>query len=50
VGKEHFDLFSELHSNVIFFSFGQISGNLTGVFVLLAGDLARLSVGAAFLL
>ena len=50
VGKEHFDLFPELHRNLIFFSFGQISGNLTRVFALLAGDLARLSVGAAFLL
>lgn len=50
MGKEHFDLFPELHRNLIFFSFGQISGNLTRVFVLLAGDLARLSVGAAFLL
>ena len=50
MSKEHFGLFSELHRNLIFLSIGQISGNLTRVFALLAGDLARLSVGAAFLL
>ena len=50
MGEEHFDLLPELHCNLVFCGFGQIPSDLTRIFVLLAGDLARISVGAAFLL
>ena len=48
MGEEHLDLFPELHCNLIFFGLSQISSDLARVLVLLAGDLARISVGAAF--
>jgi len=42
VGKEHLNLLSELHRNLVLFGFGQIPSDLTRIFVLLAGDLARI--------
>ena len=49
MGKEHLNLLSELHRNLVLFGFGQIPRDVTCIFVLLAGDLARISVGAEFL-
>ena len=48
MGKEHLDLLSEPHRDVVLFGFGNVAGNLTGVFVFFAGDLARIGIWAAF--
>ncbi len=48
--EEHLNFLSELHRDLVLFGLGQISCDLARIFVLLAGDLARISVGAAFLL
>jgi hypothetical protein len=45
--EEHFDLLSELHRNHVFIGFGQIPGNLAGIFVFFTGDRPRVGVGAA---
>mgnify|MGYP001814464604 CR=1 FL=1 len=50
MSKEHLNLLSEFHRDLVLFGLGQIPGNLARIFVLLAGDLARIGVGAAFLL
>lgn|GEM_PF-4259083 len=49
VGEEHLNLLSELHRDLVFFCFGQVSGDLARIFVFLAGYLARISVGTAFM-
>src|SRR6056297_269680 len=46
--EEHLDLFPELHRDVVLAGLRNVSGDLAGIFMLFAGDLARLGVGAAF--
>jgi len=50
VGKEHFHLLSEPHRDDILFGFGNVAGNLTGVFMFFAGDGAEVGIWAAFCL
>jgi len=47
VGKEHLDLFAQLHRDVVLAGLGNVAGNLAGVFMFFAGDLARVRVRAA---
>lgn len=46
--KEHFDLLPEPHRDRILLGLGNIAGDLTGVFMFFAGNLARICFGAAF--
>ena len=47
MGKQHFDLLSELYRDFVLLGFGNVAGELAGVFVFFAGYLARVCVGAA---
>lgn len=47
MGKEHLNLLSQLHRDHILLGFGDLASDLAGVFVLFAGDLARVGVWAA---
>lgn len=47
MGEEHFDLLSEPHRNRVFIRFGQIPGNLAGIFVFLTRDRSGVGIGAA---
>ncbi len=46
MGEEHLDLLSELHRDVVLAGFGDSASDLTGIFVLLAGDLAGVGIWA----
>ena len=48
MGEEHFDFLSQPHRDRILLGFGNVAGDLTGVFVFFAGDGAQVGVGAAF--
>lgn len=48
VGKEHLDLLSQLHRDGVLVGLGDVVGDLTGVFMFLAGDLTCIHVRAAF--
>ncbi len=43
----HLNLLSELHRDFVLLGFGNVAGDLAGVFVFFAGYLARVCVGAA---
>jgi hypothetical protein len=47
MGKQHLDLLSELHRDVVLAGLRDVAGNLSGILVLLTGDLACVGPGAA---
>jgi hypothetical protein len=47
VCEEHFHLLSELYRDVVLVGLGDIAGNLAGVFVFFANNLARACIRAA---
>ena len=46
--EEHLNLLPELHRDVVLAGLGDVTGNLAGVFMFFAGDLACVGVGTAF--
>ncbi len=48
VREEHLDLLSQLHRDVVLAGFGNVAGNLTGVFVFFASE-SGIGIRAAFL-
>lgn len=48
MGEEHFDLLPELHRDFVLARFGDVAGDLAGVFVFLAGDRSGICLRAAF--
>lgn len=46
--EEHFHFLSELHRDVVLWGLGDIAGNLAGVLVFLARNLARVCIRTAF--
>ncbi len=46
VGEEHFHLLSEPHRDHILLGFGDIAGELTGVFMFFVGNFACIGFGA----
>ncbi len=42
MGEEHFYFLSQPHRDFVLFGFGNIAGNLTGVFMFFTGDFARI--------
>ncbi|CUH76211.1 hypothetical protein TRM7557_00769 [Tritonibacter multivorans] len=50
MGEEHLDLLPQLHGDDVLVCLRNVAGDLSGVFMFLAGDLAGISVRAAFCL
>lgn len=48
MGKEHFHFLAQPHRDDILLGFGNIPGDLTGIFMFFAGDGAEVGIGAAF--
>lgn len=47
MGKKHLDLLPQLHRDHVLLGFGNVPGDLPGIFMFLAGDLAGIRVRAA---
>lgn len=47
MGEEHLHPLSEFHRDVVLAGLGDVASNLTGVFMLFAGDLAGVRIRAA---